>query len=77
MVTHCFSDPWWDLSNAEPVFLQNTWTLLKIIIPASICVAQWRLYAAKRRLNKRRVSTLGFELRDQVGCESSERANER
>jgi hypothetical protein len=62
MITHCFSDPVWIISDAEPVFVDGTVTLLKVIIPAGIGLAQLKLYAAKRRLCRPRTSTLALEV---------------
>lgn len=60
MVTHCFSDPRWDLTDAEPIFVQGTIELLTVIIPAAIVLVIWQLYVTNRSLSRPRVSTLGL-----------------
>ncbi len=69
MITDCMGLQAWDFSDAEPVFLQGALSLLKVIIPAAICLAQLKLYTATRRLRKRTPSILGLDELDRIGLE--------
>jgi hypothetical protein len=62
MITDCLGLRFWDMSDVEPVFLENTALVLKVAIPAAFCLAQWKLAAAKRRLNQRTPSILGLDV---------------
>lgn len=61
MVTHCFSDPRWELAEVEPLFVHGTIELLTIIIPAAIVVVIWKLYVTNKRISRPRFSTLGLD----------------
>ena len=43
MITDCFGARAWDFSDTEAVFLQRTFALLRIVIPAAIWLLTWKM----------------------------------
>ena len=62
MITDCFGAQAWDLSDTEAIFLQGTFSLLKVMIPAAIWLFTWRLCKTEREENERGVSILGLNV---------------
>jgi hypothetical protein len=60
MVTDCFGARAFDFSDTEAVFLQGSFSLLKMIIPAAICVLLWKLYVANKDGDYRQSEILGL-----------------
>ena len=58
MVTDCAGLGFWDMSDAETVFLHGTLSLMRIIIPAAICLLIWRVRITNRPGN---VLVLGLD----------------
>jgi hypothetical protein len=61
MVTDCFGARASYFGDAEPVFLQNSFALLKVIIPAAICLLLWRLFVTNRGAAWQNGSILGLD----------------
>ena len=58
MVTDCAGLGFWDMSDAETVFLNGAASLSKIIIPAAIFLLIWRMRVNNRTQN---VTVLGLD----------------
>ena len=59
MITDCFGVRQWDLSDAETIFVQGVFALLKILIPVAIWVYTWKVCRTERA--HLRTSMLGLE----------------
>jgi hypothetical protein len=58
MVTDCGGLGFWDMSDAETVFLNGAFSLMRIIIPAAICLLIWRIRVTNRTQS---VTSLGLD----------------
>lgn len=59
MITDCFGARQWDLSDAEMIFVQGVFALLKILIPVALSVYTWKVRQTDRAHH--RTSLLGLE----------------
>lgn len=59
MITACFGARQWDLSDAEVIFVQGVFALLKILIPIAIWVYTWKVSQTGRAHH--RASVLGLD----------------
>jgi hypothetical protein len=58
MVTDCAGLGFWDISDAETVFLNDAFSLIRIVIPAAICLLIWRMRVTNRTQS---VTVLGLD----------------
>src|ERR1044071_803015 len=59
MITDCFHNQQWDLSDTETIFVQGVFALLKILIPVVIWVYTWKVCRIDR--GHHRASLLGLD----------------
>jgi len=59
MITDCVGGRFWDASNAEALFVQGVFLLLKVLIPIAILVYTWKVCQTDRA--HRRSSVLGLD----------------
>jgi hypothetical protein len=49
MVTDCFGPGFWDVTDAETVFVQGMVSVLKVVVPAAIALVLWRMFVARNQ----------------------------
>lgn len=61
MITNCGGDPFWNFSDTDAVFLQDAFSLLKIIIPAAIWLFTWRVCVTEKSYHRGNIQVLGLD----------------